>query len=885
VAEKLGTAVLELSTDQKDYDKGLRTAKRKAIELSESLTRVGRTLSAAITLPFAALSGLAVKASSDLNESMNAVNVVFGQSAKIIEGWGATASKNVGLAQAEFNEMATVLGSMLKQTGAPMAEVADNTIMVTQRAADMASVFNTDVKQALVAIQAALRGETEPIRKFGVLLNEAAVKAKAVELGLIDANEQMSESQKVTARLAAIMEQTSQVAGDFGNTSDQLANRLRILKARATDIIAEFGKSLVPVLESLLTVAEKVISAFAGMSDNLKKLVLILGGLAAAAGPVSLFAGNIMKLVRDLGSLAGMLSPTGLVIAGVTALTTAVVAGAIETRRLKEELANTARVSVSEYNKIARELDKIAFTTGNLPEDIKRFADESGFALETVVKIAKQQRIIGDELDREVAKRRDELQPAVDESVERLRWIAGQQERTNVMLEENLEVEKKIVTELGKQAQLRQEIIGQIRSGLEQAAAQTTILARQWAALGNIGAEAMAKAIGEPQKKVAQEIVSLVESISVELAIQEASAEGLKRWQVELLKLYEEAQVVLSDQTSELEEQANYTRMMAEEAKAMRLEFEGMQAALPELGAGGGVEFGLQAPPQAEEEEEEEEEEGFLAGMTEPLTALAMEFLNALIQAASELEYFGKLLDSINFVAEIIVNAFGNILNVLAQAFIPILKQVAQIFIANLYPILNAITPILQIFAQLLSFILPTIAAVIEAFQSLRWLWLEILLPVIKALASAFAVVLTVVRVVGELFAWLMEHVKTLGKNIEIAIWKITHPLRAGERSFVRGPGAFRTTAGQDFEALIASIWATQAPAAGMPTAPPIEVPGIEEGIEGGAGVGAGATYEQARPINITIHIEDNNFNGAGGLREFAILLRDELESLGVLGI
>ena len=62
--------------------------------------------------------------------------------------------------------MSTITGALLKDTGLSMEEVAEQTIMLTERAADMASVFNTDVTESMDAILQATRGETEAIRRF-----------------------------------------------------------------------------------------------------------------------------------------------------------------------------------------------------------------------------------------------------------------------------------------------------------------------------------------------------------------------------------------------------------------------------------------------------------------------------------------------------------------------------------------------------------------------------------------------------------------------------------------------------------------------------------------------------------------------------------------------
>ena len=51
-------------------------------------------------------------------------------------------------------------------------------------ASDMASFNNTTPEQAIQAIGAALRGEAEPMRQYGVLLDDATLRQKALELGL-----------------------------------------------------------------------------------------------------------------------------------------------------------------------------------------------------------------------------------------------------------------------------------------------------------------------------------------------------------------------------------------------------------------------------------------------------------------------------------------------------------------------------------------------------------------------------------------------------------------------------------------------------------------------------------------------------------------------------
>jgi hypothetical protein len=192
-----------------------------------------------------------VSAASNLEESVNAVNVVFGESADKILEFGENAARSVGLANSEFNQLATPLGSILKNTGLEMDAVANKTIELSTRAADMASVFGGSVGDALGAIQAGLRGELDPLERFGVKLSAATVEARALADTGKESAKQLTEQEKALARIDIILEQTNQTAGDFGETSGDLANQTRVLKAEFENLQAAAGQQLIPILSDL----------------------------------------------------------------------------------------------------------------------------------------------------------------------------------------------------------------------------------------------------------------------------------------------------------------------------------------------------------------------------------------------------------------------------------------------------------------------------------------------------------------------------------------------------------------------------------------------------------------------------------------------------------
>jgi hypothetical protein len=193
----------------------------------------------------------AVSAASDLAESVNAVNVAFGEAAQGVLKLGETSAQSMGVSQREFNQAAVRFSAFAERVVGQGGDISGFIGDISVRAADFASVFNIDVAEALQVFQSGLSGEAEPLKRFGINLLQSEVQAYALRAGLIAVGEQMTEEQKVQARYGLLMEATAKTAGDFANTSDGLANSQRILKARFDDTLASLGQALLPAVTSI----------------------------------------------------------------------------------------------------------------------------------------------------------------------------------------------------------------------------------------------------------------------------------------------------------------------------------------------------------------------------------------------------------------------------------------------------------------------------------------------------------------------------------------------------------------------------------------------------------------------------------------------------------
>jgi hypothetical protein len=191
---------------------------------------------------------------SNAQEQTAAVGQIFGKGTGIIDKFAATANTNLGQTKNGVYEAAKSFGIYGKAAGLSEKANAEFSTGLISIATDLASFNNTSPEDAVNALGSALRGESEPLRRYGVLLTDKIVKDKGMALGLGTMTKTakgftytMTEQEKILARRAVIMEQTVTQQGDFARTSGGLANQQRILTASFEDAKTTLGTALLPM--------------------------------------------------------------------------------------------------------------------------------------------------------------------------------------------------------------------------------------------------------------------------------------------------------------------------------------------------------------------------------------------------------------------------------------------------------------------------------------------------------------------------------------------------------------------------------------------------------------------------------------------------------------
>lgn len=348
-AIKAGRAVVEIFSDTTKLERGLTGASRKLGRFSAGAARAGGVLLAAggaAAAPFAA----SISSASRLQETMNKFDVVFGQNAGAVKQWGDNFAAQVGRSKEQTASFLAGTQDLFVPLGFEAGAAEKMSKQITALAVDVASFNNKADADVLNDFHAALTGSGEVMKKYGVLVNQAAVNAQLLSQNIDPKT--ATDQQKVQARLAIIMAGTTAAQGDAIRSAGSYANQMKRLQATVDDTAASVGTALLPTVTSLVskvsTVAQWVgnwaatnqglIIGAAGLAAGLVVTGGSILGVAAAAKVAAVGIGLASTAVSVLGTVIGVaMSPVALITAGVVGLGVAAAShfGLIETASQK----------------------------------------------------------------------------------------------------------------------------------------------------------------------------------------------------------------------------------------------------------------------------------------------------------------------------------------------------------------------------------------------------------------------------------------------------------------------------------------------------------------------------------------------------------------------
>jgi uncharacterized protein YoxC len=301
-------AIQGLGRDTDTAASKMEKLKRSAQQMADSLqntgdklTGYGRSMSMYVTAPIVAAGSLSFKAAAELEDAMGATDQIFKDSSDAMKAWAKDLESYYGIARGEAVEYSNMMGTMLINIGGlTEEEAAKQAQTLIMLAGDLTAMYGGTTADAVRALTGALKGNNTMLDNYGMAANDALIKTKAVEMGLIKEGGAMELVTKQAATLALIMEQSGAAQGQAAREAEGSSGAMRAFRTEMKNLSESFGEDLLPTITPFISKLNELIKSFSELSPATQKTIIATAGFAAALGPAMTVAGNLMKVTGGL---------------------------------------------------------------------------------------------------------------------------------------------------------------------------------------------------------------------------------------------------------------------------------------------------------------------------------------------------------------------------------------------------------------------------------------------------------------------------------------------------------------------------------------------------------------------------------------------------------
>ena len=289
-----------LTGDATKLSASLNAAEKKLKSFGDSATKIGKSMSLFVTAPIILAGGAAIKMASDFQESLNKVDVAFKGSSNEVRDFAKTTLESFGIAEGTALDMAALFGDMATSMGASTSEAAQLSTSLVGLAGDLASFKNMNIEEVTTALNGVFTGETESLKRLGIVMTEANLAQFALEQGNLKNIKSFTQAEKVQLRYAFVMAKSENAIGDFARTSDGAANQMRVFQESIKELGALFGEVILPLFTKVVTKLNSILKGFKNLSPEAKKTIVVIAGIVAAIGPLLIVVGLMAKGLAGL---------------------------------------------------------------------------------------------------------------------------------------------------------------------------------------------------------------------------------------------------------------------------------------------------------------------------------------------------------------------------------------------------------------------------------------------------------------------------------------------------------------------------------------------------------------------------------------------------------
>lgn len=301
MAKKIAELLIKIGADTYGVTKMTADVRKQLSSLQKDLSGFGKSWSLYVTAPLTAAAGVAVKAADvQLKNEQRLLTALRGREdiqQRLIRQAGELQSRSLFGDEEIIGQQA-----FLASLGLTEQQINDTIEAAAQLSSATGMTLDSAVKN-LAKTYGGLSGELgESIPKLKELTTEQMKNGEAVKF-ILDNYRGFAES-----------------AAETG------LGPLQQLKNSIGDVGEEVGKVLMPMVQAAANVLKEFATWLQGLPLTVKTAIVVVGGLAAAVGPLSIGLGSILKMLPAIKvGLAALTGPIGLVTLAIGAATAAFV--------------------------------------------------------------------------------------------------------------------------------------------------------------------------------------------------------------------------------------------------------------------------------------------------------------------------------------------------------------------------------------------------------------------------------------------------------------------------------------------------------------------------------------------------------------------------------
>ena len=392
MATEIDKLLIRIEADLSSVRRQLNTLDKQVQSKTQSVGKglnriasVAKVALGAVIVQQAARAGMAmINMAASVEEMQSKSEAVFGSFVGQVRKDLSAFGQEVGRSAFELEGMASSIQDTFVPMGFARGEAAKLSVELTKLATDVASFNNASDTETMKAFQSALVGNHETVRRFGIVITEASLKQELLNMGINKSVNEITNQEKVQARLNLIMKGTTDAQGDALKTAGSFTNRMKALGAALNNLVVT---AISPFLDKMaefiamitrgVQVLQSFLNAIIGIDiDKITDLAEAEEMLAQAAADLTIAEANVNKVLAEQARV------TELANAGNDRAAEALDGIAFSLER-KERVAEIAAGSVL---KLSEKVEELREAAKKGKEGLGEFGDETKVVIDKFTK-------------------------------------------------------------------------------------------------------------------------------------------------------------------------------------------------------------------------------------------------------------------------------------------------------------------------------------------------------------------------------------------------------------------------------------------------------------------------------------------------------------------